>query len=190
MIDESQIDVDKEITERFATLPKVVQDAITSADIEKRLRTVSDKHKLHIDQWQILQNEVMLTLLGMQDVSELAEEIHSAVGITTEEANSLTEDLNTIVFEPIRQELERQLESPDAKDKVLTGAETAREEILAKENAAVTAVAAPTLVPGTPPVPAPTQKATRAPLSSAYTARQPSTERKIVEGDPYRETPK
>ena len=43
------------------------------------------------------------------------------------------------------------------------------------------------VVPGTPPPPPPDTKAVRAPMSESYTAQNPSTQRKVVEGDPYRE---
>jgi hypothetical protein len=200
MTDETQIDIDKEVGEHFAQLPKVVQDAITSADVQKRLRELSDKRKFHIDQWQILENEVMLTLLGIQDVTNLASELSTELGISADEANILANDINTIVFEPIRQELERQLESPEAKEKELTGAEAARAQILADAALSGGASGAPSGGPtpaasvapiaGTPPAAPPIDKAVRAPLSSAYSSRQPSTERKLADGDPYRLPPK
>ncbi len=179
---EKEIDIAEQIKARLAELPRVVQDAITSADVEKEMRSLADKHKLHIDQWSALENEVQLALLGFQPVEDLPKNIQSELSVSLDEANSLATDINTIVFEPIRKELERQLEHPDAEAAVVSGAETMRQGILSASQAAV--------LPATPPPPPPTEKAVRAPLSSAYTAAVPSTERKAVEGDPYREPPK
>ena len=53
----------KQIGEQFKKLPKVVQDAILSADVEMHMRELADKHKLHFDQWSALENEVMFALL-------------------------------------------------------------------------------------------------------------------------------
>jgi len=177
-------DTQKKIKEQFELLPEVVRNAITSADVQKQLRAVSDNHQLHIDQWGKLENEVMLTLLGFEEPVNLPSNLQSEVGVTAEIAESLAKDINKIVFEPIRQELERQLEHPDAQEKHITAEEAAGQQMLAGEMKTV-----PSVAPGTPPTPKPTEKAERAPISSSYTSRQPSTERKIVTGDPYREAP-
>lgn len=175
--------IQTQLKERFSQLPEVVRNAITSADVEKALRSVSEKHKLHVDQWAKLENEVMLTLLGFQSAEEFPKNIQNEIGVTSEEAASLAEDISRIVFEPIREELERGLAHPEAQEKKLSDAEVARAQILSQEGER------PAVLPATPPAPKPTEKAVRAPISSAYSARQPSTERKSVSGDPYRETP-
>lgn len=210
----SDADVNARVKERFKELPKVVQDAIMSADIQKRLRSVSDNHKLHLDQWGILENEVMLTVLGFQEPKDLASNIQSEVGITAEEAAVLANEINKIVFEPIRQELERGLSHAEAQAENPTPEEIARKQLLADTAAAAATGPAPVsetpvetaplaeisvpplpqptpqaVVPATPPAAPPAEKAVRAPISSSYTSRQASTERKGVEGDPYRELP-
>ena len=106
--------------ERFKQLPKIVQEAITSADVEKELRALSEGHKLHIDQWDKLQMEVMLSLLGFQPVEKLAENIANNVGVDGKEAEALAADVSRIVFEPIRLELERGLGHPEAKSEMET----------------------------------------------------------------------
>ena len=109
-------ELQQQLEERLKTLPQAVQNAIASSDLEKRLRELSDKQKLHIDQWQKLENEVMLTLLGFQQAENLENNLIREVGVTAEIARALAENINTIVFEPIRQELERQLEHPAAQE--------------------------------------------------------------------------
>src|SRR5262249_27999899 len=113
--DVSDDEVKARLKEKFNELPKVVQNAITSADIQKQLRAVADNHKLHLDQWGILENEVMMTLLGFQESQNLAANIQSEVGVSAEDAAVLAVEINKIVFEPIRAELERGLEHPEAK---------------------------------------------------------------------------
>jgi hypothetical protein len=158
------------IKERFKILPKVVQSAITSADIEKHLRELADTHKLHLDQWQLLENQVMLALLGIHETKDLEKNIENEVGVAHDIAVALTVDISRIVFEPIREELERQLEHPSA------------------QPAPATTVPAPALKPATPPTEPPKEKAVRAIISEAYRAGEPSTMRKAVSDDPYRES--
>jgi hypothetical protein len=192
------------LEERFNTLPKVVQDAISSADVEKRLRELANTHRLHLDQWTALENEVMLALLGFQKMEDLAKNIQSEVGVDAATAAALAEDISKIVFEPIRHELERQLEHPaaaaektsemdDMRTQMLAGAAantipaTQVMPIIAIEPVIETTPATPAIAPATPPVPAPTGKVERSAISPAYTPSVASHERKTIEGDPYRE---
>jgi hypothetical protein len=110
----------KLIQERFAKLPKVVQNAITSADVSAHMRELADKHKLHLDQWGSLENEVQLTLLGVEPAENLAKNIASQVGVDAVTAGMLAEDIFKTVFEPIREQLERELQQQDS----LTGHDT------------------------------------------------------------------
>lgn len=178
----SQIELSEQIKVRFKELPKVVQGAITSADVQKQLRTLADTNKLHLDQWQLLENDVMLTLLGFQPINELAEHLKADLDITSEQAAILATGISKIVFEPIREELERTLDNPDAKPAAMSGVEAVGAQALAAEKAQ-------TVAPATPPPPPPEQKAMRAPISESYHAGEASTARKSVHDDPYREPP-
>lgn len=178
-MDTDETKLQERLQARFAELPPSVQQAITSADVEKRLRELADKHKLHLDQWTSLENEVMLALLGFQRTEDLARNIMQEVGVTAETAAALSADISEIVFKPIREELERALAHPDAKAQSLTSAEAVRKEILGG-----TAPAAPAAAPA--PAPAPAPKAERAPLDPTY-VNTSSTERTAITGDPYRE---
>ena len=192
---------EKAIAEQFETLPHVVQEAILSADVETRLRELWQKHQLHVDQWASLQDEVMLTLLGLRPVEKLQENIRARAGVPDAIAASLAEEISHSVFEPIRQELERELEHPEAKEEKLSDVEAARASVLqgaeSKDAATKTLTTAlpPTpapspVQPATPPPPPPVEKVVRGPVSGAYAAGSPSTMRKDVHDDPYREPPK
>jgi hypothetical protein len=182
-MDQDFIDLKKEMQERFKQLPKVVQDAITSAEVEKRLRELANTHKLHLDQWTALENEVTLALLGFEPVENLPMSIQSEVGVDSTTAAAIAGDVSKIVFEPIRAELERNLEHPDAKVSSSTVVESVRTQMLAGTDKPQ----APAVVPATPPQAPPTQKVERAQLPETYAKSVPSHERKIIEGDPYRE---
>jgi len=136
-------DFDAKIQERFQQLPKVVQDAITSADIEQHLRQLAERHRLHLDQWERLENEVMLALLGFQPMDDLAKNIGREVSVDPSTAASLATDISAIVFQPVREELERQLQHPDAVAKATTAVEDMRTNVLANEASAAVAAAAP-----------------------------------------------
>ena len=185
------------IKERFKELPRVVQEAIVSADVEKHLRELAETNKLHLDQWTSLEDVVQMTLLGLEDSGELMQNIRDRVHVPEETAQTLAKSVSEIVFEPIRQELERQLEHPDAVAKATSGGEDMRASILADASehsapapAAVATPAippTPAIAPATPPAPAPTVKVERASSAPPSYVSGPSHERKAIEGDPYRE---
>jgi hypothetical protein len=174
------------IQERFKQLPKVVQDAINSSDVEKHMRELADKQKLHVDQWQTLENEVMLALLGFKQAEELEKNLLKEVGVSAEVAHELAININNIVFEPIRQELERQLEHPEAQAATVSGIEATRTQILGTEDGKQPPQAAPAPTPATP---APEGNVARAPSSGDYKPGATSAQRKTVVDDPYREPP-
>ncbi|HEY4527366.1 MAG TPA: hypothetical protein VJK53_06025 [Candidatus Paceibacterota bacterium] len=183
-------EIQAKLDQRFRELPKVLQDAIHSADIEAHMRILADQHKLHFDQWQLLENDVMLTLFGFQDPEDLAENFRDDLGVDQATADSLAEDVSNIVFAPIRAELEKGLqfaveaEESDGSSTV-PGAEAA---VVAEHPLAQIVPAIAPILPGTPPPPPPETRAVRAPISESYSAGQASHERKIIEGDPYRES--
>jgi hypothetical protein len=189
-IDDKQ--VDGALKERFKQLPKVVQDSINSAEIQGHLRTLADTHKLHLDQWQTLENDVMLTLLGFQKPEDLEQNLKKDLDIDAETATALAGDISKIVFDPIRQELERELDHPEAQAKEVSGVENVGARELAAANAAdappvAAQPVAPAPIAGIPEPPE--TKAVRAPISEVYKAGEASSARKDVHNDPYREPP-
>ena len=177
--DHEERELNQRLEERKRQLPQVVQSAIDSADIKQRLRSLAQTHKLHVDQWELLENEVQLTLYGFQKVEDLEKNIQKEVGVASDLARTLAESISSTIFEPIREELERQLEHPEAKRKEISDVETAREQTL-------TGIP-PALKPATPPSPPPDVKITRPTELSAYKPGEPSSQRDAVHDDPYRE---
>jgi hypothetical protein len=142
-------DIKEVLAEHFNALPKIVQDSITSSHVQEKLQNIAKKHSLHLDQWIPLENEIMMVLLG-----------------TTEMAAAIAEDASDLIFEPIRQELERELNNPNAQPLEATPEESARQAALD------TAHAADAREDGDRP-------------QSIHSA--PSSVRTTIEGDPYRE---
>ena len=97
----------------------------------------------------------------------------------------------------MRQELERELEHPDAKAKEESRVEGVRTQMLGEQRTSPEvkppAIAqqppAPSVVPATPPPAPPVDKAIRMPASGAYKPGEASAARKDVHDDPYREPP-
>jgi hypothetical protein len=201
-------DVKQLLAEQFQKLPKVVQDAITSGHITENFQSLAQKHKLHVDQWQTIENLIMLTTLGLLPSENLASRIAQDANVSVERATDLVNDTAITIFQPIREELERQMGHPEAHEESLTDVEKVRAQVLAQNPdqnaghgvvpasspppatpATSAAVAPPAPVPATPPAPLPDERVVRAPASGAYKPGEASTERKDIHDDPYRESP-
>lgn len=161
------------LTEHFRSLPEVIQSAITEAAVEARMQKLSGQYKLHFDQWQKLEYEVLMALYGITPMESIEENIAAHIAVDAATAHILASDITAQVFEPIRATLERALEHPEALPKEGTPVEDLTAEILAKK---------PTQTPAAPS--APVQKPT---LSDSYKTGEPSTARKHIDNDPYRE---
>jgi|CXWL01.1.fsa_nt_gi hypothetical protein len=173
------------LDERFSQLPEAVKNAITSADVSERLRKLSDTNDLHLDQWQELETEVMLTLMGIKPVSALEQNIKTHVKVSNDVAAKLAQEISTVVFAPVREEMERFLSHPSAKVKEGDPIQDMTGEIL-KSSSPVSDVA-PTPAPSTPAPALPTTVRKEAPAE--YKPAQVSSERKDVHSDPYRVAP-
>jgi len=173
---------------RLAQLPKALQDAIQSAELESKLRAIAQRYSIHIDRGALLENEVKLTLFGFEKVENLAHSIEAEVEVDATTAQNIAEAISEEIFEPIRQQLERNLEHPDAHAAAVSGTEAARTQALDEAHAEAMTTA-PAVSPATPPAPTPDVKITRPTEASAYKPGEPSHARASVHDDPYRESP-
>ena len=192
-------EVEQALKERFLALPKVVQDAMLSADVETHLRGLSGKYKLHLDQWQKLEDEVMFTLLGIKSADQLLSTIETTLGMSETEALALTTDISHTIFEPIREQMERELGSPDAHAENMTRIEQVRTEMLGQEKVTLlaehnienpappnTTATPPKPFVATPPPPKPETQSIRTEVPpESHTGT--SSERKAIANDLYRE---
>ncbi len=179
-------DIQTQLSARFQALPERVRSAITSSDVEGHLRALAETHKLHVDQWALLENEVMLTLLGLEQTADLAKNLAREVGMHEDAAEALAADVSKTIFEPIRAELEKVMPAPIGVPEAEGAVEIRKIEVPQEVPLAPTPAPQPILA-ATPPRTAPVARAERAPISNSYGTSTPSHERATIAGDPYRE---
>ena len=173
------------IKEQFEELPESVQAAVEDAGVEKKLRALSEKYKLHLDQWVLLENEIMLTLLGLAEPEDMVANVAKEVGIDKELAQKIVNDIAVQVFGPIRAQLQGTLRREGDRR------ETVEVPIMGGTNEQKRREAIDTLLKKkTPEQDANTTDAEKtAPTdSAAYAPGQNSMERSNVQDDPYRES--
>lgn len=166
----SDINIHELIREKFATLPEKLQEALTSTEIAEKLRAIALKHRLHIDQGQILENETYMVLLGIERAENYEKNIEHELSLSQEDARVIAAEVAQEVFLSVREALKER-----TSDRVSTPEAT-------------------TKAPETP-IEAPKPMETTVPTENKFThvMRQPHTEIEISSKgntrpiDPYRE---
>jgi hypothetical protein len=102
-----QQEVEHRIKERFATLAPKLKEAIRGADVAKRLREITLRHKLHIDQGQQLENETFLVMLGLDVVEHYKGNIKKSLNISDELAGAIANDVQREIFLQIREDIKK-----------------------------------------------------------------------------------
>lgn len=95
-----------ELYEKFENLPDDVQEAFLSIDTYNTIKKIGDKFKLHIDQSELLGEEIGFVMLGVTRPENFLGNIQQKLGISTEIAGEIVKDINTSIFFPIRSSLE------------------------------------------------------------------------------------
>jgi len=100
-------DSQKIIQEQYKTLPKDVQKAILSVDLNKNLEEISRKHNLRIDQMTALENETLFIMLGLEHPSSYVTNLKKEASVDEETARAIAEEINIQIFRPIRESLKK-----------------------------------------------------------------------------------
>lgn len=171
-------DIAQEMKKRFDALPESIRHSIADAHVEQKLRTLAQKHSLHLDKWVLLENEIMLILLGIEDAKDMVTNVAREVNIDVQRAEALVKDVITEVFDPIRAQMQQEL-SEGGREAHARASERAAQERAHAQNDVPTA--------HTPEPERPDIKS-RPTDNTVYRPGESSAGRRDVEEDPYRES--
>jgi hypothetical protein len=105
-----QLPTDAQIQERFDDLPKLVQDAIQSADMPRALQDIGALHNLHINQLGALEDEALLVMLGFANPATFSERVQSALRVDESSAGAIAAEVSERLFVPIRHAMREYME--------------------------------------------------------------------------------
>lgn len=100
-----------QIEQRLAELPQDVRDAVLSAQLGEHVREIGQRHALHIDQAGVLEDEVMLVMLGFFKPEDFSNQIAAQLRIPAADADAIAQEVNQQIFLPIRESMKRFAES-------------------------------------------------------------------------------
>ena len=98
----ADVNIHTMIRERFAKLPEKLQQAITSAGVAEKLRMISQRYRLHLDQGQVLENETYIVLLGIDEAEKYEENLKRELKISPEDAGKIAHDVGEEIFLSVR----------------------------------------------------------------------------------------
>ena len=99
-------ELEKEVQQRFESLPPDVKAAIHSADFTKKLQAIGNAHLLHIDQLTALEEEIMLVMLGFSKPDDFSAHVAESVRVPRDAAEGITKEVSEQIFQPIRASLQ------------------------------------------------------------------------------------
>jgi hypothetical protein len=99
------------IKQRYQLLPQELKDAISASELPQKLKEISSKNNLLLDQANILHNEILFVLLGLEPASKFVDTIIRELNINREKALLIARDANTLVFDSVRSHLREWEES-------------------------------------------------------------------------------
>lgn len=103
------------LKEYYNTLPTPLQYAATSDEVQDMLADIKQKYSLTDEEDITLSNEVLFVLLGFSTQDEFVNNLVSE-GVQREKAQLLTNEVQTLIFDPLKPELNELFREVDSEE--------------------------------------------------------------------------
>lgn len=100
-----ELEMDKEIKNRVASLPKIIRDIILNEEWKQWVGHISKKNTLNLDQAATLEHLVLLFMIGMLSKADLRSFIENEIKPGVAVTNNLIVDINDYIIEPLKKKL-------------------------------------------------------------------------------------
>ncbi|MBI4114886.1 MAG: hypothetical protein HY445_03530 [Candidatus Niyogibacteria bacterium] len=96
-----------EIQERYRNLPDALREAVFSTEITETLLTLGKKYNLSIEKIGELHTETNYIIFGISHPRDFIRNIQKATGVDALTAKNIAQEVNTLIFANIRDELKK-----------------------------------------------------------------------------------
>ena len=103
-------ETDITIEQHLASLPQYVKDAFKAAKPFEKIRKIGVDFKMHLDQNEQLEQEVLLVMLGLESPDTFIDETSKTFGLSDEDSKKLVDRISAELFVPIRDAMQRYME--------------------------------------------------------------------------------
>jgi hypothetical protein len=90
---------DKKINEYFEKIPQEIKDFIYGSNWEQKTKEIAIKYSLNSDQTEYLLDCVFYTLIGLDNIKDLAESLKDDLALSDVISEQITDDLGKRIFE-------------------------------------------------------------------------------------------
>ena len=97
----------KKLEEKYRDIPDDVREAISSVEVNKKLRDLTDKYKLQFDEAENLTKEIGFVMLGLKPRQDFVKNIQIATELDYETSKLIAEDVNNLIFHNVRESLKK-----------------------------------------------------------------------------------
>ncbi len=95
------------LQKKFDSLPADIKAAITSTDVAQKLTDIGQKHQLHLDQVETLEEEVTLAMLGVTSLDDFVDRVEEKLNVDSDMAIDIATDVNEEVLLSIRESIQK-----------------------------------------------------------------------------------
>jgi len=103
----SPLSLEDSVKQVMPSLPPVVRSYLAQGKYSLTAKSLSSKYGLRVDQGGVLERELMLMLMGIESPAEFTEALTKEAGIVEQTVASLLQEINTQVFVPLREQMEK-----------------------------------------------------------------------------------
>lgn len=107
----------------YETLPKNVQEAISSVAIAEKIQEIAKKNGLHIDEAGIVSDEATMVMLGIEHPNDFIDGLKNKLKLPQEKIVALAKDVDKEIFEPIKESLMKIYQEQEIADDYATASQ-------------------------------------------------------------------
>ncbi|MCK4387103.1 MAG: hypothetical protein KAV41_03430 [Candidatus Pacebacteria bacterium] len=119
----------KTLEEKYRAIPDDVREAISSSEVNRKLRDLTDKYKLQFDEAEDLTKEIGFVMLGLKSPDNFVKNIQKATALDSKTSTQIAEDVNNTIFKDIRKSI-RQIHSKPSEENSRTAEQIETDEEL------------------------------------------------------------
>lgn len=108
--------LEENLKEVIENLPPVIREYVTNQRYAPAVRKMVATYQLHVDQGTALEREILLLLLGIEDLDEFTHALVSEIQIEQSSVSGIVKDINEQIFIPLREELQNGPMTPPARE--------------------------------------------------------------------------
>lgn len=97
----------EQLNNKFESLPKELQEAITSEETLNKIESIGKKYSLMLDKVSELADETGLIMLGLTKSNEFVKNLCDRMEIDSAKATEIAKDINTEILDSIRVSLRK-----------------------------------------------------------------------------------